>query len=91
MYGTVPIVRRTGGLADTVEDFDGTSGSGFIFNESTPDAVFSAVKRAVTVCRRDEKAFAAIQEAGMRKNFSWDKSAEAYLSAYRAALKRIEP
>ena len=91
MYGTAPIVRRTGGLADTVEDFDGTSGSGFIFNESTPDAVFSAVKRAVTVCRHDEKAFAAIQEAGMRKNFSWDKSAEAYLSAYRAALKRIEP
>lgn len=91
MYGTAPIVRRTGGLADTVEDFDGTSGSGFIFNESTPDAVFSAVKRAVTVCRHDEKAFAAMQEAGMRKNFSWDKSAEAYLSAYRAALKRIEP
>ncbi len=88
LYGTVPIVRRTGGLADTVEDFDGSSGSGFLFNESTPESVFSSVKRAVTLFQEDKKTFAAIQAAGMQKNFSWDKSAEAYLNAYRTALQR---
>jgi starch synthase len=53
-YGTVPIVRATGGLSDTVEDFDERTGkgTGFRFQEYTPDALFEALSRALSVFRR---------------------------------------
>jgi starch synthase len=77
-YGTVPVVRAVGGLEDTVEDFDGhRSGTGFKFREYHPQALLTALRRALDV-HRDATAWRGLQERGMALDFSWDKSAEAY-------------
>ncbi len=87
LYGTLPIVRRTGGLADTVEDYDGkTGGTGFVFDYISPEAVFDAVKRAVNVFTGNKTAFAKMQSAAMKKTFSWEESANKYLDVYKLAL-----
>lgn len=89
LYGTLPIVRRTGGLADTVEDYDGkTGGTGFVFDYISPEAVFDAVKRAVSVFTNNKAAFAEMQNAAMRKTFSWEESAEKYLDVYKLAAQK---
>jgi starch synthase len=87
-YGTVPIVRATGGLDDTVEDADAApeSGTGFKFHEYTPRALVEAVRRALSAFQ-DPALWAAIQARGMRQNHSWDASAQAYVKVYRAMLK----
>jgi starch synthase len=86
-YGTVPIVRATGGLDDTVEDFDRTTGSGtgFKFVDYTPQAMLEAVGRAVEVYRT-QAAWKRIQQQGMRQDHSWDVSAREYVKVYRASL-----
>src|SRR5213593_4537550 len=78
-YGTVPIVRRVGGLADTVSDYGGhaTGGpaaNGFVFEDYTPAALLEALRRALTVFR-DLAAWRALQMAGMSEDHSWDRSA----------------
>lgn len=86
-YGTVPIVRETGGLADTVKDF-GTSKSranGFSFREYSPRALLEAVKRAVDVFQ-DKKTWLKLQKNGMKMDFSWDASAQKYLKVYGKAV-----
>lgn len=78
-YGTVPIVREVGGLADTVVDYDPNSGggTGFVFQEYTPEALLAAVGRAVELFTR-RRAWTKLMKAGMRQNFSWEKSAQKY-------------
>ena len=89
LYGTLPIVRRTGGLADTVENFDGKNGgTGFVFDYISPDAVFDAVKQAVSVFTDNKSAFSKMQRTAMQQTFSWDKSADAYLETYKRALEK---
>jgi len=84
-YGTVPIVRATGGLNDTVVDVDESpAATGFKFRDYTPDAVIWAVERALTVFP-DSKAWTAIQQNGMKQDFSWDVSAREYVKVYRGA------
>ena len=80
-YGTVPVVRRTGGLIDTVEPVSGRSGTGFLFGPATPDALLEAVRNAVAASR-NRHAWRAIQRNGMARDFSWDKSAQQYLELY---------
>jgi starch synthase len=84
-YGTVPIVRATGGLDDTVQDYDPSSGegTGFKFRDYTPPALLGAVERALATFRRPE-AWRRIQQAGMRLDHSWDASAREYVKVYRA-------
>jgi starch synthase len=86
-YGTVPIVRATGGLDDTVQDFDAASGrgTGFKFREYTPRALQAAVERAVAVFR-NPTIWRQIQRAGMARDCSWDGSAREYVKVYRALL-----
>lgn len=85
-YGTLPIVRRTGGLADTVVDAmpstvkDHTA-SGFIFNTPHSDALMEAVKRSLWLYN-DLKTWQKIQHNAMQKDFSWQNSAEQYLALY---------
>lgn len=83
-YGTLPIVRRTGGLADTVRDITsgGASGTGFLFDESTPEALLDAVLRALRL-RADEPAWRLAQRRAMQQDFSWTKAAETYRGIYR--------
>jgi len=90
-YGTVPIVHRTGGLADTVTDASGDnlldgSATGFVFDH--PDAVGLrwAVQRAVDFRARPRVWWEKLQKAGMERDFSWTESARRYLDIYRYAL-----
>jgi starch synthase len=82
-YGTVPIVRATGGLDDTIEDYDPIAGvgNGFKFTPYTAPALIEAVKRAIAVYG-DKKAWRRVMANGMACDFSWDKSAKEYLSLY---------
>ena len=87
-YGTPPIVRRTGGLADSVIDADERprKGTGFVFDAATPAALVEAVARA-TALRRNPARWSALQDRGMAVDFRWDTgSAPKYLDAYRRAI-----
>jgi len=87
-YGTVPIVRKTGGLADTVTDFDPQTGegNGFSFQDYTPVALFGAVCRALLTMKAPPAWSRLIQNA-MACDFSWDRSARAYADLYLRAIK----
>ena len=84
-YGTVPVVRATGGLADTVLDFDPTTGkgNGFSFTDYTPEAMLGALRRAVELYRRDRRAWRELMIRGMREDHSWGASAREYLRLYQ--------
>jgi len=86
-YGTVPVVRATGGLDDAVVQYDDASarGSGFKFREFTSEAMVAALRRAVNVYR-DARRWRAIQVEGMTRDFSWTASADAYVREYRALI-----
>jgi len=86
-YGTLPIVRNTGGLADTVidtmpESIDDQTATGFVFEESTVGAMLEAIKRALYIYE-DKKTWQKIQKNAMKKDFSWQQSAKQYLALYR--------
>jgi len=86
-YGTVPVVRATGGLYDTVEDFDpGTGrGTGFRFDAATPGALLATLQRALATWR-DRKAWGQLMQAGMGRNHAWDVSAREYVKVYRQGI-----
>lgn len=83
-YGVVPVVRHTGGLADSVVDCDptGESGTGFVFDEFEPSALLSAIERALALFR-DPPAFASLVRRCMRVDHSWDRSARMYDQIYQ--------
>jgi starch synthase len=83
-YGTVPVVRATGGLDDTVEDFNPTTrtGNGFKFVEYNGESMLTAVRRAVDTFG-DKTLWKRIIKNGMQKDFSWEVSARKYLQLYR--------
>jgi starch synthase len=83
-YGTVPVVRRVGGLADTVADGDADSRTGFVFDAATPGAFEAAVRRAQGL-RRDTAAWQAVMRRGMAQDLSWAGPAQAYLALYDQA------
>jgi len=86
-YGTVPVVRATGGLYDTVRNVDPSTGegTGFTFEPYTADALLGTLRRALHVYQ-DEAAWRRIQIAGMRQDFSWDASARQYVEVYERAM-----
>jgi starch synthase len=91
-YGCVPIVARTGGLADTVIDANEAAlaagvATGFQFEPESGDAMVHAVKRAVAV-HRDGVAWATLQRQGMKADVSWDRSAAKYAGLYRSLVAR---
>lgn len=81
-YGTLPIVRATGGLADSVEH----GVTGFSFDALTPEALVDAARGALVV-RRDRARFAAMQRAAMSKRMGWTEAASQYEALYRLALR----
>ncbi len=91
-HGTVPIVRATGGLADTVVDAtpqtvaDG-SATGFVFHEPTSDALWDAIARALEHYR-DHERWRALVHSGMRGDWSWDRGARQYELLYQEILRR---
>jgi starch synthase len=80
-YGTLPIVRAVGGLADTVED----GVTGFVFGPYDARAFAGCVGRALAA-RRDRGRWAAMMRAAMRRDFSWERSGRRYLEVYQAVL-----
>lgn len=83
-YGTVPIVRSTGGLDDTVENYhnDQHHGSGFKFYDATSDALYDTVGWAVHTWYNDRTGFEAIRHNGMKLRFDWESSALEYTALY---------
>ncbi|WP_031433737.1 glycogen synthase GlgA [Methylomarinum vadi] len=85
-YGTIPVVRKTGGLADTIEDAlphtiaDGTA-TGISFNDASPGALMEAIKRAL-ILYETKHFWKKIQLSAMKKDFSWENSANQYLALY---------
>ena len=82
-YGTVPLVRRTGGLSDTVRDIGEPGGYGITFNEATVGDITQAVYRALELYR-DRGRLEAVRETMMKLDFSWDRSAAEYIGLYRS-------
>jgi starch synthase len=85
-YGSVPIVRKTGGLADTVTGYgEGGLSTGFVFEDKTSEACREALQQALKVYQDKEK-WATLQRRGMETDFSWKASAQEYVKLYRKAM-----
>jgi starch synthase len=86
-YGTVPVVRATGGLDDTVEQFDPRTGkgTGFKFREYTGEAMLAALRSAATLYREDQNAWHTLIRNGMAQDYSWTNSAREYVKVYERA------
>lgn len=85
-YGTIPVVRRTGGLADTVEDSpEPGAGTGFVFDEFEPAALRDALVRAIARFR-DPAAWGGLLRRAMGRDWSWDRSAGEYVRLYEKML-----
>jgi len=91
LYGTVPIVRATGGLRDTVEDFNPETGrgTGIVFQPYTGEALLEAIRRALALYRQPELWLQLVRN-GMQKEFSWRAAASRYVELYQALVKRKE-
>jgi starch synthase len=89
-YGTVPIVRATGGLNDTVKTFQpkASTGTGIKFTKYKADNLLNAIKSAVKVYH-DKKTWKALMIRGMKEDFSWDFSAKEYEKLYKKALEKV--
>lgn len=89
-YGTIPVVRATGGLKDTVHEFDPISGkgNGFTFGEYTGSALVKTLNRAVRLYREQPDAWRLLMRNAMQADFSWHKSAEKYVEIYGKAVEK---
>jgi starch synthase len=95
-YGTVPIVHRTGGLADTVVDATPRNllddkATGFVFNQPNEGALWRAIERAIEFHRRPPVWWEKLATNGMKQDFSWEASAIHYLEIYRQAIDEPSP
>ena len=92
-YGTIPVVRKTGGLADTVKDWNelkrshNQSGTGFCFNNYSASALITTLRKAINNFN-DMETWERIQTNGMRQNFSWENSGKEYIKLYKLALSK---
>ena len=84
-YGTIPIVRATGGLNDTIEQYDKETGTGngFKFGPYAPDALLKAIEKAIDLFK-DKNAWRRLMLQGMKSDFSWDRSAGSYINIYES-------
>lgn len=89
-YGTLPIVRATGGLNDTVDNFneDTLDGTGFKFYDLTANAIFNTVGWAVHTYYNNKRAMDILIKRAMQKRFTWEESAKQYEDCYYKAIKR---
>jgi starch synthase len=93
-YGTIPIVRRTGGLADTVvnttpDSLRAGTATGFTFDEYSPGALEHALYKAVQLYHQDRQAWRQLMSRGMSQDWSWAVSARKYASLYDQTIKRF--
>ncbi|MGE5554612.1 MAG: glycogen synthase [Betaproteobacteria bacterium] len=90
-YGTIPIVRATGGLADTVHDVNQNpeAGNGFVFTEYSAKALLDTVERALALYRQQPEFWAALVRRVMEADYSWSKSAASYVELYQRAIAKV--
>ena len=87
-YGTVPLVRATGGLDDTVDDYSGNGkGTGFKFEKYESKDLLKTLQRALKVYQQPEE-WKKLMRNGMQCDFSWENSARKYLNLYKELLKQ---
>jgi starch synthase len=88
-YGCVPIVRRTGGLADTVEPWNAATGegTGFLFDEFKSEALYASIAQALATYR-DERAWQRLMQNGMAQDFSWERQVDEYIALYQRLAPR---
>jgi starch synthase len=91
VYGTIPIARRTGGLADTIENYNQETGegTGFLFDDLTPSSIYNTVGWAIWAYYNQKEHIKTMRERGMRGDFSWATSARQYVEMYQRALAAI--
>jgi len=90
-YGTVPVVRETGGLADTIVDttpitLEAGTANGFSFREYSAEALEDVLERAISTYREDKQTWQQVVETGMQQDWSWDRSAQQYAELYEATV-----
>ncbi|MBF0508755.1 MAG: glycogen synthase GlgA [Deltaproteobacteria bacterium] len=92
-YGTLPIVRATGGLDDTVENYDPMTGAGwgFKFYDLTPDAIYNTVVWALSVYKEDKAVWRNLMLTAMAGQYAWDRAAATYERIYRLAKEKRFP
>lgn len=86
-YGTIPIVRETGGLRDSVRDNGGENGNGFTFKTYNANDMLDAVKRAKK-CYDDQQEWSELVERSMKCDYSWSASADLYIETYKEILSK---
>ncbi len=88
-YGTIPIVRAVGGLADTIEDYDSDTGegNGFVFEEYSSKALLETIERAIQTYK-DKSAWHKLVRNAMQADFSWRVSAQKYVELYKRAVDK---
>jgi starch synthase len=89
-YGTIPVVRATGGLEDTVSEYDPVTGTGtgFKFHEISLGSFIGAISRAIHIYLYRPRQFAAMQKRAMAMRFTWEQSVERYLELYQWAIAK---
>ncbi|MDI9369838.1 MAG: glycogen synthase [Synergistaceae bacterium] len=86
LYGTPPVARSVGGLADTVFEHGSPGGNGFLFFDYSTGAFVTAVDKALRLFHDDPRGYRALQRVGMEADYSWDNSAPLYVDMYRSIL-----
>jgi starch synthase len=88
-YGTIPIVRATGGLAETIKDYDADNedSNGFSFKNFSSDEMMDAIDRAIKLYENDHDRWDSMAVRAMNMDFSWNSSAKKYVELYNTALK----
>ncbi|WP_395338250.1 glycogen synthase [Ningiella sp. W23] len=81
-YGTIPIVREVGGLADTVIDAQYENATGFVFKDPTPLALLNCLRKIVLISQEQPQVIAKMQERGMATRFTWERAAQQYEMVY---------
>ena len=89
-YGTVPVVRATGGLYDTITDYteNKESGNGFVFKHFNSTGLYNKTKEAIELFKNDRLEFNELAKSCMNKDFSWNASAKTYIDTYKNLLKK---
>lgn len=86
-YGTIPVVRATGGLADTITEYKNGKGNGFVFEKYEAGELMKAIKRALKLYKNREEWIKLIRIA-MACDYSWEVSAKKYIDLYRSIIKK---
>jgi starch synthase len=87
-YGTIPVIRATGGLADTVKNYREKKANGFTFKDFDSGVLFNTLHKALRIYYNEPKLWRELQLNGMREDFSWDKPAKEYVKLYKKVRRK---